>query len=766
MEFWHAAFLAGTATFTIPVVIHLIFRMRKRRVVFSSLRFLQQSVLKESKRLKLRELILLLLRCLACILIALAFARPFRPDSALALGSGRPQEDAVIVLDDSPSLMAQEDAAIRFPQLLEKARKQVGTYRAGDRVGLVLASDPARAEIELSGNFGAVAAALQREKTSARRGDLAQALNTALDLLGGSTQFVRKIYVFSDLQSNQVDRGAWAEIAQKAAAAGRGIAVQIETPSGSQPKRLPNLSITDVRPKSDVWIEGRPVPFAIRVANHGDSEQPSVQVKLNVDGKTIATRNVGLGPRSSTEIELSAPLPRAGEVAGDVEIAGRDAFPEDDKRLFALRLRDSLKVLVVEERLGDKDSFLDEGYYIRMALDPKARGGEQPTSGGGLQNYIQVQAVEVSKVTAEMYRGADLIVLAGIQALNPGELTLLEEAVRDGHNLILFTGRSDGRLSEAFYNGPFWKNGKGLLPARPGPLYEGNRAEGKYHQLGEFKADHILFKPFAGPNEPNLRLPRYVKHFQASPVDLKIGSDIAPQTPPANGGGSNEKPDKAEKEKEKDKADDKLPLRPPGEVLATFGDGTPFVMERPYSKGNVLMFTFVPRPEATDLPKRKAFVPLLHQAVRHFAGVSTTSRRNLIVGDNFDFADAGATPEAQIALEKPGVAKEVLNLTGKDHPVAEAAGLYTAAFQKGNIRERSLWAVNLDPRESDLNSEDLASIRNVFASNSLDAKAGSAASGIRQWDDEQKSQAPDWRYFLVAALAILLLEVWLRDFWA
>ena len=760
MEFWHAAFLAGTATFAVPVVIHLIFRMRKKRVIFSSLRFLQQSVLKESKKLKLRELILLLLRCLACILLAMCFARPFRPDSVLAGPNGRVQEDVVLIVDDSPSLGAQEDANIRWPALLEKARKFAGQHVPGDRVGLVLASESARAEIELSGNFGAVASALQKEHPSSKRGDLAQALNTSLDMLGSSTQQVRRIMVYSDFQANQIDRGAWAEVAQKAAAAGRGIAVQLETPNGSQPKRLPNLSVTDVRPKSDIWIEGRPVPFAIRVANHGDEEHASVQVKLSVDGKVIATRNVGLGPRSSTEIEMSTPLPRAGEISGEVEIVSHDAFPDDDKRQFAMKLRDSLKVLVVEETLGEKDAFLDEGYYVRMALDPKARGGDAsgPSSGGSsgtfsgaLQNYIQVQSVEISKVTPETYKNADLIVLAGITALRDVDLAMLEDSVRDGHNLILFTGKSDGRISEPFYNGAFWKNGRGILPARPGPLYEGNRSEGKYHKMGEFKAEHMLFKPFAGINEPNLRLPRYVKHFQASPADLKIGSE--PDKKTAETGTPGTKPK------------EELPLRPAGEVLATFDDGSPFAMERPFGKGTVLMFTFAPRPEATDLVKRKAFVPLLHQAVRHFAGVSSTSRRNLIVGDAFDFADAGATPEAAIALEKPGVAKETLNLTGKDHPIAEVAGLYVASFQKGNIREKTLWTVNLDPRESELNSEDLASLRNVFASNTLDAKAGSLP-GLRQWDEEQKSQAPEWRYFLVAALVCLLLEVGLRDFWA
>ncbi len=53
------------------------------------------------------------------------------------------------------------------------------------------------------------------------------------------------------------------------------------------------------------------------------------------------------------------------------------------------------------------------------------------------------------------------------------------------------------------------------------------------------------------------------------------------------------------------------------------------------------MFPFAPRPEATDLPKRKAFVPLMHQAVRWLAGVQSASRRSLLAGDNFVFCRRG-----------------------------------------------------------------------------------------------------------------------------
>jgi hypothetical protein len=739
MQFWHMFFVAGTATFAIPVVIHLIFRMRKKRVVFSSLRFIQQSVLKKSKKLKLRELLLLLLRCLACILLALAFARPFRPGTVLAGSDGKPQEDLVMVLDDSPSLMAQEGPSVRWASLLDRARKEVAGHPSGDRVALVLSSEPGRPEIELSSNFGAFTSPLTRERPSARRGDLAQALKTAIELLAASTQTLRRIVVYTDLQANQIERGAWAEAAQKAAAAGRGISVQIETPSGQQPAHVANLAVTDVRAKSDVWIEGRPVPFAVRIANFGDNDTSNLQVRLMIDGRPLATKMVGLNPHSSTEIELSAVLPRAGEVFGTVEIEAHDAFPDDDKRSFAIHLRDSLRALVIEENLREKDSFLDESYYLRMALDPKARGGDTPSGHADAGNYVQVQAMSISKVTADMYANADLIVVAGIQSMPEQALTLLENAVRDGHNLVLFVGRSDGRILETFYNGPFWKEGAGLLPARPGRIYEGNRLERKYHQIEMFKAEHTLFKPFVGEEEQYMRLPKYLRHFEANPADLKIAAPADPNNPKAN-------------------------ERPAGQVLATFTGGSPMVMERSFGKGNVLMFNFAPRPEATDLVQRKVFVPLLHQAVRYFAGVGAVQKRNMIAGDNFDFADAGIAADTDVALDKPGTNKETLRLRGSDHPAADVLGVFTSKYKKGNFEERAFWAVNLDPRESDLVPDDLAAVRNVFAASPSDKDKVTQPGIDSPWDDDRKSQAPEWRYFLVAALACLLLEVLLRDF--
>ncbi len=739
MQFLHALFLAGTATFAIPVLIHLIFRIRHRKVEFSSLRFLQQSVLKQSQRLRWRDLLLLLLRCAACILIALAFSRPSRPDFALA-ATGKLHEDLVLVLDDSPSLLAQDGPTLRWQSLLERVKQEIAAHPAGDRLGLVLASEPNKPEIELSSNFGAVAGALQRERPSFKRGDLAQALNTAVDLLASSTQPARRVVLYTDLQANQIERGAWATLAQKAATTAGGVSVQIQTPSGTQPSRLPNLAITDVQAKSDVWIEGKPIPFAVRLANYSDSERANLSVRLFVAGQVVSTRTVGLAPHASAEIELSAPLPHSGEISGWAEIDGHDAFPDDDRRNWVLNLRDSLRVTVIEDHLDSQNSFLDEGYYVRMALNPKSRDVAGQTDSA--MNYVLLRSITSAQINADLCRNSDLIFLVGVAALNENELATLEDAVRDGLNLVIFTGRADGQLSESFYNGPFWKSGLGLLPARPGALYEGNRLEGRYHQLGEFKPEHPLFKTFAGENEPTLRLPKFIRHYLASAADLQAGA-----TPPA---GSPATPP--------------IPVRPAGEVLATFSDGSPLAMERPFGRGHVLMFNFAPRPEATDLPKRKAFVPLIHQTLRHLAGIGPGSQRNLLAGERLDLAASGILPQTPLTLEKPGSKQERQQFTGADHPQVETPGVWTAAYQQGSVQKRTAWAVNLDPKESDLSCEDLATIREIFASNTIEP-AKTNRQSEQTWDEEHQAQAPDWRYYLGAALVCLLLELLLRDFW-
>src|SRR5262245_4840971 len=76
MSFLNPIMLFGLAAVSIPIIIHLLNRRKFRRVVWAAMRFLQLSVEQNQKRMRIEDLILLVLRCLLLILIALALARP------------------------------------------------------------------------------------------------------------------------------------------------------------------------------------------------------------------------------------------------------------------------------------------------------------------------------------------------------------------------------------------------------------------------------------------------------------------------------------------------------------------------------------------------------------------------------------------------------------------------------------------------------------------------------------------------------------------
>ncbi|MEO0080601.1 MAG: VWA domain-containing protein, partial [candidate division WOR-3 bacterium] len=91
--------LVGLAA--LPVLIHLISRLRLRRADFPSL-FLLQSVRRERfSWLRLKELLLLILRTLALTALLLSLTRPYLRRALVGLGTG---QDLIVVIDDSYSM--------------------------------------------------------------------------------------------------------------------------------------------------------------------------------------------------------------------------------------------------------------------------------------------------------------------------------------------------------------------------------------------------------------------------------------------------------------------------------------------------------------------------------------------------------------------------------------------------------------------------------------------------------------------------------------
>jgi hypothetical protein len=104
MSFLAPLFLLGGLAISLPILLHLIRRSSRERVPFSSLMFLMPTPPRVTRRSKLENVFLLILRCLVICLLAFAFARPYlskpvAPDPAAALG-----QKTIVLIDTSASM--------------------------------------------------------------------------------------------------------------------------------------------------------------------------------------------------------------------------------------------------------------------------------------------------------------------------------------------------------------------------------------------------------------------------------------------------------------------------------------------------------------------------------------------------------------------------------------------------------------------------------------------------------------------------------------
>src|SRR6185369_17585499 len=103
MSFLTPLFLLGAAALAAPILLHLVRRTRARRVQFPALVFVRQVPQRTIRRRTIHNLLLLIIRCLAILLIVIAFARPFfsgRSAAKTTTGAGA----TVILVDDSLSM--------------------------------------------------------------------------------------------------------------------------------------------------------------------------------------------------------------------------------------------------------------------------------------------------------------------------------------------------------------------------------------------------------------------------------------------------------------------------------------------------------------------------------------------------------------------------------------------------------------------------------------------------------------------------------------
>src|SRR5215831_5643783 len=344
MAFINPFFLFGLLAATIPIVVHLVRRTRAPRFEFPSLMFIRQIEQKTIRRRKLRNLWLLALRCLALLLLALAFSRPYFASSNRDVTSAG--DTAVILLDISYSM--------QYPGVFGRARQAARDITTSatprDRLALALFSSNCEVLRQPSEDKAELRALIDQAVPGLGSTDYIQALEAANSLLDEAGRGGRKVYLISDFHQPGWDR---ASHPPKLSRTVELIPVDVSDP---QPR---NVAVLDVRAAPEVYAQKYTGKVVATLAGNGGQSQPAVDatVELKLNDLTVERRQVRLEPGSPVTTEFTGFNVPEGSNRAAVEISGDD-FAVDNNYFFTINRVPQTRVLAIETAArGRSESF-------------------------------------------------------------------------------------------------------------------------------------------------------------------------------------------------------------------------------------------------------------------------------------------------------------------------------------------------------------------------------------------------------------------------
>jgi hypothetical protein len=712
MSFFAPAFLIGLAGLALPVLIHFLRRKKLQVIPWAAHRFLIASIKRNKQRLQFEDLLLLLLRCLLLALIVFAFARPLfnsdhkpgadAPDTAAA--------QTVLLVDHSASMGWSDGVRTRLEEIRELAETELAALPGGASVAVIAYSDRVMPVIARpTRDFALVRRELARLHPVSRGSDLAPALRAALDLLDTLPRGPRNIIILGDRQKLAWNsREALDTQAKRAEAAG--ITIKFHAPPGDAPV---NLAVTRLDADTADAVSGQPVRFFVEVLNGGTEPASQVRLTLSPDGDAPAAEKLipTLAPGARLQVEFTLTFSEAGYHAVTARVPA-DSLAFDDTRTLALRVSPGVRVLLVEGN-PPAGSRIRPGFFLAEALAPVP-----PTRKASFP--IQVERIAASELSTGRLASARAVVLAGVPPLSPEVSAALDRFVRAGGGLWVFPAASNPVANDPLNS---------LLPAEAGTAT--TELETAVTPAGP-PYNHPISSLWNDPANGTLSAVTLRRHV---PLTVRSSADAS------------EKP----------------------EVVVKLADGSPLLVARPLGRGRILQSAIPGDTAWSDLPILPAFVPLVQRGLAWLqGGVSapgtlapdeafTVRVDPALLGREFRVLAPGRTgaPSAAGRIELAG-GQPSLRFTATTEP-----GLYRIFNDTDDAAPLAVFAVNPDSSESDLAPVDPARI--AALTHDETATPGASASGSASFQLPVWLTRDLWRLLAGAALALVLVELWLAQ---
>ena len=517
-----------------------------------------------------------------------------------------------------------------------------------------------------------------------------------------------------------------------------------------------NISIKEIRPSNQLIGVDLPFQLNVTTVNHSVAPLDENILTLFIGGEKQKTMSFSVAANESLNTTLTYNFSTPGTHIGYLTLTD-DRLNIDNQRYFALDALGEVRVLCVGEQTE----------YLTLALNPHNPAALPFPSGNtyqGTENSTGVMILPTQCTPDEFVNfpleDYDVIVLADVLTMSRRMSAQLQEFTRQGKSIIVFVSN---RSNAASYN----ESGNVWLPARLGSSLQWTPPQ----RVQAYEETHPIFDIFPSEGFSIQYAPRFYNGIALQPLSES-------------------------------------------NVIAHFGDDTPFLVERSQGASTVLLYncglltqqTTASNVDATsaravtytnDLFVNPYFLPMLQQSVLYTAIASNPLLTwGGHIGDTYTaHYPRSAGGKASVRLMTVGSQQENGIEEGKDgrmeggkngHPTSQPSNLPTKILpiaEDGTLRfqgterpgiyqvevrtqgsiQRDFFAVNVDTTEADLREIPLAQAAARIGAQSTADMEINETTVVADAYNVKRHGREIWGELLVLVVCLMLLESFLSN---
>ena len=459
MQFLYPSFLWALMALAIPIIIHLFYFRRFKRVLFTNVKYLKELKEETSNRNRLKNLLVLLSRCLAVAGLVFAFAQPYLPTGD-RIKSGI--NHISVFVDNSFSMTAARQDIPLLDFAKDKARLIINSYSEEDKFQ-VLSHDFEGKHQRFVSKEDALAFVdeIQITPTVQMVDKIVKRQHQLMETVSGN----KISYIISDFQKSISD-------------------FSTITDTTMEVNLLPLQSVNQKNISVDsVWFDG-PIPFfnqnnklVVRVRNNSGEDSEQVKLSFKKDGQDKPIGIVDIPANSVITDTVSVNVDKAGWHEGIVSVT---YYPIQfyDEYYIAFPVPDTIKALFINESGSNRfmDALFDGVPYFSLAN----------------QNVNQLQY--------QQFVNFDLIILNDLKNISSGLNNELSQYLKSGGKVLIFPGKTSDIPS---YNNFMAINGAGTIIGTNKSVKE----------VASINTEEFIFSDVYINTSKNLKLPKTTLSF-------------------------------------------------------------------------------------------------------------------------------------------------------------------------------------------------------------------------------------------------------------